>query len=51
MGVFEILLIIAISLFAMFVVIYTILNKKKGKCCCGDCSKCSCCSSKTNKEH
>ena len=43
MGVFEILLIVFCSLLVLGVIVNSIINRKKGKTCCGDCSKCSSC--------
>lgn len=44
MGIAEILIVVACSVFVLFVIIKTKIDKKKGKCSCGgDCSSCSLC--------
>lgn len=43
MGVFEILLIVFCSVSVLGVIVKSIINRKKGKTCSGDCSKCSSC--------
>ncbi len=46
MGPFEIMLIIACALIVVGVIIKSIIARKKGKTCCGDCSMCSSCGKK-----
>ncbi len=46
MGPFEIILIIACSLIVVGVIITSVINRKKGKTCCGDCLMCSSCKRK-----
>ncbi len=40
----EIMIIVAAVAFSIAVIAVSLINRKKGKTCCGDCSGCSCCS-------
>ena len=51
MSLLEILIIIASASIVIGVLITSIINKKKGKTCCGDCSSCSACSKKIISEN
>ncbi len=41
MGAFEIIVITACALIVVGVIFKSIINKKKGKTCCSDCSSCA----------
>lgn len=51
MSVIEIVVIIACAVFVGFVIVKSIINRKKGKTCCSDCSHCNGCSHKVKNKN
>lgn len=45
----EIFIIVFAVVIVVGVTVYRIIAKKKGKTCCGDCTRCKCCHDKSQK--
>ncbi|MDY4592831.1 MAG: FeoB-associated Cys-rich membrane protein [Eubacteriales bacterium] len=45
----EIFIIVFAVVIVVGVTVYRIIAKKKGKTCCGDCTRCKCCHDKSHK--